>query len=244
MSQQQLKTLHVHFRGNNRITLKYYATTPQKDILKTIFKLFYLFDDHSWKQLKRNYMFQDTDGDTIMFDPISMPNETSVYLCFIDVLLGRQPLPVTPWKWDSQWNDENCGYKLSSDGLIIECPDQINRTQHDSMAILISDRSFTSGKHEWTVIWREKMMYHAAGLVSSESVALREPLKQFGANFLQVPWFHATSCMGKRKINIKLDMDKREAMINGKRHVGLPAKVYAGICFKMPHKMHATLVFE
>lgn len=234
-------TLHVFYKGTKQ-TIKFYPSTKKKDILKMIFKLFYLSESHSWTQLKANYMFQDDDGDVVMFDPASIPDNTRLCLCFIDELLGLNKDDPVPWKWDNKWNNEHCGYKLSFDGRVIECGN--TPENGGSMPILISNRFFTSGKHEWTVVWRREMTYHAAGLVSHENVNQPRLLKNYGSKFGNAPLFTATGNMGKKQVHIQLDMDKREALINGVKHYGLPEKVYAGICFKMPHQMHATLLFD
>lgn len=229
------KVLHIYFKGNKQ-TITYFPGTSANEILKMVFKLFYIKD--RLKHLMCNYFFQDENGAITVFSPESTPTETCLYLCFIDATLGlKQPHPSNKWGWDADWNQKHCGYDLSSDRLRISRPERTPETIERSMPILLSDRSFKTGKYEWTVIWSEPMTYHGFGLVSAECIRAGDigKLENFGSNFMGVPWFDKTCQMGAPKVNIKLNMDKKEALINDKLYTNLPDEVYAGICFKMPN---------
>lgn len=243
MSTTIKKALNIYFKGDS-ITCYYYENTLKRIILKTIFKLFNLFDNYSFDHLNKNYLFMDENGDVVVFDPSALPETTTLYLCFTDLLLGRVTT-IIPWKWNRTWNNKHCKYELSSDGLQISYngPSYENNGYNSSMPILISNKSFTSGKHEWTVVWRNGSSYFGTGLVHATRKNISK-LKTFGNDFTSCPLFHKTCNMGERTVHVILDMDERKATINGIEHIGLPKKVHAGICFKMPHKMHATLLFE
>jgi hypothetical protein len=62
------KRLTIYYEGGSQV-VNYFKKTGKSDLLETIFKLLNLIPDQDIKQLRLNCIFQNSDGEPVVFDP-------------------------------------------------------------------------------------------------------------------------------------------------------------------------------